>query len=407
MLDSQYLVKQFKNPYFNTIVFELQETEEIAGCMKLIVDPHHRTGYVRGFMVRPKYMGKIDASIMCMMLHEWAELKQGSEFDLVYSEIRTVHPKSQAVCLKSGYRPAAFFANKDVFKGDRETDILIIDLKQKALEMRNPEVKLIPQAMELFNHQTTIYEGMLQYEFARLYTKRYYGSVMDYQDAFDKISVKEEADKYGYISFSFSLGTATLTGLYTPMVGAIEKIEYSYSTLEEFEVLMAYLRNYYMEKDAQHCEVFASAYIPEEQAILDNLGFSVVGYAVAWRSISEELREDAVVFALFSQPPDKDEMDLSPECERFYQCVYSKPDESEMEKIKQSFLDLYTNGLERDSAEIAGYALQNIAELFKLKKNYSKAIIYLKEASDLYAKCDTIKAKRCFYEAERLKLLKL
>ncbi len=141
--------------------------------MKLIVDPEHRTGYVRGFMVKPKFMGKIDASVMCMMLHEWAESDQGADFDLVYSEIRTVHPKSQAVCLKNGYRPAAFFANKDDFKGERETDILIVNLKQRALDIRDKEVKLIPQAMELLTEQNSIYEGKLHVEYAQLWTRQY------------------------------------------------------------------------------------------------------------------------------------------------------------------------------------------------------------------------------------------
>jgi RimJ/RimL family protein N-acetyltransferase len=325
MLDPEYLIKKFKDPNFHTIVFEIPETGEIAGCMKLIVDPQHRTGYVRGFMVKPKFMGKIDASVMCMMLHEWAERDQGAEFDLVYSEIRTVHPKSQAVCLKNGYRPAAFFANKDDFKGERETDILIVNLKQRALDIREKEVKLIPQAMELFSEQNAIYEGKLHHEYAQLWIGQNEEFEFPKANLIENILVEELEDEYGYINFSFRCKDAWLKGLYTPRVGAIEKIEYEYETPEEFALLMMKLREYYIEKEAWHCEVFASASRVHEQEILYALGFGIVGYAVAWRCISDCRREDAVVFAMVSELPNKEAMDLIPEFERFYTRIYSEP----------------------------------------------------------------------------------
>jgi hypothetical protein len=243
---------------------------------------------------------------------------------------------------------------------------------------------------------------MLQSECAKLYAKRYYSEI-DYQEAFEEIVCEENEDRFGYISFTFSFRSAHLKGLYTPSVGAIEKIEYSYSQLEEFEVLIAYLREYYFQKDAWHCEVFASAYIPEEQAILADLGFSVIGYAVSWRAVSHDSREDAVVFALFNQLPNKDKMDLIPEFEDYYRCIYSKPEKAQLENVEQSFIELYKNGLNRDSPRLAGYALENIAELCKIQNKYSMAILYLKEAADLYSECDAVKAKRCIQSVDRLK----
>ena len=109
----------------------------------------------------------------------------------------------------------------------------------------------------------------------------------------------------------------------------MEKVEYSYENNTELQGLLHCLLKFVGEKNVHHCEIFASAYNPEEQLILSDVGFRTGGYATAWNNISETEREDRVVVALIKEEPNLEDMNLVPEFAYLNTAVF------EIQPIKQ------------------------------------------------------------------------
>jgi len=296
MLDPEEIRKKLASQEVEWLLFETKSGES-AGTITFDLDFKKKLGYARGFNMKRKYFGKIDSFKACVGSFVAMYHKYNNKIFRWYAENRTVHAKSQYAFSAAGLRPVAFFPSKDVFFGERESDIFMISYDHKALnEMRSLKVPhIIPEALNSYLFSNRNFQaGSYQINAQKLHYDRSLVYLLG-----NKIVVKKEQDKYGYEKYCLSINDSDsyFKFLYTPSVNNFEKTEYKINCLEELFVFLKKFKELGQKLNVKYSECFVSAYEPEHQRLFQNMGFSPGGYVPSWfhDPISDKF-EDSILF---------------------------------------------------------------------------------------------------------------
>ena len=275
-----------------------------AGCITFVLNFEQKIGYIRGFMVKKAFQGRLDTT-KAMIGSLFSILSQfQNKISRWYVENRTAHTKSQYPMACCGLSPIAFFPNKDIFKGKIESDLMQILYDSQALNKnRSKKIpKLIPAAIPIFRYIADRYGLAFEYKKATTSIDLNPDKINSLRN---RIAIQKEKDKFGYEQFTITLeGTESfLKFLYTPQVQNCEKISYQVENHEEFVVLMDVLLVFMRNRGVRYVEIFVSSYEPDIQRILVNFGFSPRGYLPSWEyCIETDVYKDKIVFNWYCGP---------------------------------------------------------------------------------------------------------
>jgi len=296
MEDEQAVRKMIDSDNYQWFIFR-DHHDEVAGCFTYHLNFPEKKGYMRGFILKKKYFGKIDVvktTIACMIAI-WTLYR--NRIYVWYAENRTAHAKAQHMAVVCGIRPIAFFPNKDVFLNKVESDIMHIIYDEKALyKYRRKDVPvIIPKAARGFYYANERYNlGEVILEIPIFSLDHIKLTILK-----KTIITRIEKDRFGYekITFSYRNSDAYFTFLYTPQVQNFEKTEYYVNNSEELFVFLQELKNFIRRYNIRYCECFVSAYLPEHQKIFYDTGFFPRGYVPSWKyNPSLNKFEDHIVF---------------------------------------------------------------------------------------------------------------
>ncbi|KKL68240.1 hypothetical protein LCGC14_2126950, partial [marine sediment metagenome] len=300
MVDVEEVQKMILDPHVKWIVYQ-DPQYNIAGCITFVLDFQNRRGYIRGFMLKRKYQGRIDITkamigSMLGMLHEFK--------DTIYTwyvENRTAHAKSQYSMWVCGIAPIAFYPNKDIFLEKVESDLMQILYDERALKkFRSSAIPcFIPSVESCYQYSNKRYSlGTFSIKSPKIILgKKKVGKLQK------KLVRNIEKDKFGYetITFSFEGSNSYFQFLHTPQVKNMEKVKYEVKNLEELYVFTQELIKCKKEFDVRYCEVFVSAYNPEHQQIFYDAGLKPRGYIPSWECSPDALEfSDSILFSIFN-----------------------------------------------------------------------------------------------------------
>ncbi|KKM90964.1 hypothetical protein LCGC14_1233290, partial [marine sediment metagenome] len=299
MEDIEEVRKMILDPHVKWIVYQ-DPQYHIAGCITFVLDFENKRGYIRGFMLKKKYQGRIDITkamigSMLGMLHEFR--------DTIYTwyvENRTAHAKSQYSMWVCGISPIAFYPNKDIFLNSIESDIMQILYDERALkEYRNNEIPcFIPSVKSCYQYSNKKYSlGPFNIKSPNITLGKVKVGKLQ-----KKIKTNIITDKFGYetITFSFDGSDSYFEFLHTPQVKNFEKVKYHVKSLEELYVFAQEFIKCKNELNIRYCEVFISAYNPKHQQIFFNSGFQPRGYIPSWECSHNSLEfSDSILFSIF------------------------------------------------------------------------------------------------------------
>ncbi|KKM15141.1 hypothetical protein LCGC14_1699050 [marine sediment metagenome] len=300
MEDVEEVKKMILDPHVKWIIYQ-DPQYNIAGCITFVLDFQNRRGYIRGFMLKRKYQGRIDITkamigSMLGMLHEFR--------DTIYTwyvENRTAHAKSQYSMWVCGITPIAFYPNKDIFLEKIESDLMQILYDERALKkFRSSMIPcFIPSVESCYQYSNKRYSlGTFSIKSPNIILgKKKVGKLQK------KLKRNIVKDKFGYetITFSFEGFNSYFRFLHTPQVKNMEKIKYEVKNLEELYVFTQELIKCKKEFDVRYCEVFVSAYNPEHQQIFYDAGLKPRGYIPSWECSPDVLEfNDSILFSIFN-----------------------------------------------------------------------------------------------------------
>ena len=297
MEDPENIKAMLESENVEWLMFEHPKTREICGCFTLVLDFKDKMGYTRGFVIKKKFCGKFDVLRAFMASFLAMYLKYEDKIFRWYGESRTAHAKSQYCMRPGGFRPVAFYPNKDLFFHKVESDILLMCYDSSALgELRSKKFPhIIKEALPAFNYSNAkyllgdyeIFQGSLHLDSKYLIALQ------------KKLRTEVVKNKYGYeeICFRIEGSDAFFSFLYTPMVQNLEKTQYHVNSNEELFVFGQEFIRYARKLKLRYFEVFVKAYRPEHQQIFFDLGFNVNGYVPSWKfNESERKFEDYILF---------------------------------------------------------------------------------------------------------------
>jgi len=277
---------------------------EVVGCFTFTFDFEDKMGYTRGFMLKKKYLGKVDTIKAFMGSFLAMCTKYEGRILRWYGESRTAHAKSQYFMRPCGFRPVGFYPNKDMFFNRIESDILIVSYDEKALhEHRSQKTPLILPEIE----------KQFLYSNRRYYLGDYILGNPKFKLNSEKMakikeSVKQKVvkDKFGYSEITLNLkgSSSYLTFLYTPTVQNFEKLKYSVDNLEELFILVQEVKKLARELKVRYFEAFVSAYNIEHQKIFLDIGLIPRGYIPSWKH-RNGIFEDYILFNHYEGELDK------------------------------------------------------------------------------------------------------
>jgi len=296
MEDREHILEMLKSPNVEWLIFETKEGE-IVGCYTFVLDFENKLGYIRGFVIKKRFLGKLDIIKMAMGSCVAMYHKYNDRIFRWYGECRTAHSKSQYFCSAGGFKPIAFYPCKDVFYNKVESDLLIISYDERAL--REFRSTIIP---------TILPEIKDQFLFS---DKRYLLGDFDIEDPFIALNQKKvnrvkknlqvyiSEDRFGYVDIKFTLegSDSYFSFLYTPQVQNFEKTKYKVNNIEELFVFGQMFQEYRVKYNVRYLEVFISAYNPVHQKVFYELGLIPQGYVPSWKynSVTESF-EDSILF---------------------------------------------------------------------------------------------------------------
>ncbi len=291
--------KMIKDPSIQWITFK-DKIGNITGCVTFVLDFSHKRGYVRGFMLKKKYQGRID--IIKAMIGSFVGMCFTFKDKILswYVENRTAHTSSQYPMYRCGMEPIGFYPNKDVFFGRVESDLMQIIYDIKALEdIRSKKCpQIIPEATSCFNYSNEkLNLGPVKIKVPKLKLDEKYVDKLQY-----KLDKKVIIDKFGYQNVMLYIpGTESyFKFLYTPQVQNFEKTEYSVNNLEELYVFVQDFKKLARLLKVRYCEAFISAYDVEHQSIFYNAGLNPRGYIPSWKFNKKKNKlEDYILFNTF------------------------------------------------------------------------------------------------------------
>lgn len=278
----------------------LDPNQEVAGCITFVLDFAQKRGYIRGFMLKPRFQGKIDItkamiiSMLCMskmyrdIIYVW------------YVENRTAHAKSQYSMSICGISPIAFYPNKDVFMGKVESDLMQITYDSRIFrQFRSEQIPtFIPEVFSCFHYTSLMY----QIQKHRIIPGNVAIDEQKKAKLKEKVSSTITRDDFGYETIVITIDGAEsfFSFLYTPQVGNFEKINFRTENKEELAVFLEILEDYIKIYDVRYVEVFVSAYKWKEQKLFLEYGFLPRGYIPCWDYNPDSDRfRDGILFSKF------------------------------------------------------------------------------------------------------------
>jgi len=305
MEDESEICKMIKNSDVEWIVFKNKE-EEIIGCFTFILNFEDKMGYLRGLNVKKKFLGKID--VLKAAMGSFLAMYSTYE-DYIYrwyGESRTAHTKSQYALGAGGFKPIAFYPNKDVFYNKIESDILLICYDERALRQYrcNSIPKIIPAVYDCFLYSDKKYNlGSVQVKTPNIKLDPI--KVKKIQNETIRKLIKDE---FGYIEVKFFIKNSDsyFEFLYTPLVNNFEKVKFKVKNLEELFVFVKELKKCAKEFGVRYYEVYISAYKPKHQKIFYDAGLSPRGYIPSWKYDNlNDCFEDFILFNYYEGEIDK------------------------------------------------------------------------------------------------------
>ncbi|MFX1393974.1 MAG: hypothetical protein ACFFAH_10405 [Promethearchaeota archaeon] len=306
MEDELEVKKMIKNPSIQWIIFKAP-SRRIVGCITFILDFFNKKGYIRGFMLKKMYQGRIDVvkAMIGSMIGMCCSFKD--KILSWYVENRTAHTSSQYPMYKCGIEPIGFYPNKDVFLGKVESDLMQIAYDARALNgFRLKKIpQIIPEAQNCFKYSNERYNlGSVKVKFPKLKINR--EDVNNFQD---KLTKDITTDQFGYHYVKlFIPGTDSyFKFLYTPQIQNFEKVEYKVENLEELFVYVQDFKRLASLLKIRYYEAFISAYKSDHQAMFYNAGLIPRGYVPSWNFNKEKNKlEDYILFNWFEGSISKD-----------------------------------------------------------------------------------------------------
>ncbi|TFG26129.1 MAG: hypothetical protein EU532_10650 [Promethearchaeota archaeon] len=299
MENEEKVRKMIESSNFIWLIFE-NKMAKIVGCFTYQLNFKERRGYMRGFMLKKKFQGQIDAvkATIGSMIGMWSTYKD--KILMWYCENRTAHTKSQYMASVCGIKPIAFFPNKDVFFNEIESDIMSIIYDKKVIyeyrSKKNP--KIIPEALNCFYYSTNRYKlGPID-----IINPEINLNPLKLIEIKKKIRIKIQKDKFGYetIEFSIKNSNSYFKFLFTPQVQNIEKVKYFVDNIEELFVFIQEFKRCAKEFNVRYYEIFVSAYEPYHQKLLLNAGLKPRGYLPSWKYNEKlDFYEDNIIFNYF------------------------------------------------------------------------------------------------------------
>ena len=300
MEDVNEVRKMISDPSIRWIIYQ-DSNHNIAGCITFVLDFNNKRGYIRGFMLKKKYQGRIDITkamigSMIAMIHDYKD-----KILIWYVENRTAHAKSQYSMRVCGIAPIAFYPNKDIFLGKVESDLMQICYDERALRQFRIDLipKIIPQAHGCFQYANNKYDlGECQIENPDI--------DLDFHliDQVKKNLIKDVVkDEFGYETIRFSLkgSSSFFEFLYTPQVQNFEKTKYQVDSLEELYLFIQEFIKHTKELNIRYSEVFVSSYEPTHQKLFEEAGLSPQGYVPSWKyDQTEGVFKDHILFNSFT-----------------------------------------------------------------------------------------------------------
>jgi hypothetical protein len=303
MMNYEEVSKMVCDPDVVFFVFKHPVSEETMGCYTVVHNQKEKLGYIRGFNLYKKFLGKVDvfkASLGAML---YIYKLQENKIFRWYGECRTAHAKSQFFLSAVGFKPIAFYPNKDYFYHQIESEILIISYDKRALEdLRCTDTpQVIPDVKGCYSFSDKKY-NLGDCEVKNFNLKIDSVKVNEVKKRFRKEIAK---DRFGYISVRFSIedSDSYFEFLYTPQVQNFEKTKYKVQTIEELLVFTKEFAALGKKFNTRYSEVFVSAYKPEHQKVFRKFGFEPRGYIPSWTYNSKENNfEDCILFNQFVGP---------------------------------------------------------------------------------------------------------
>ncbi|MFX0032552.1 MAG: hypothetical protein ACFE8V_12350 [Promethearchaeota archaeon] len=299
MEDANNILEMINSPEHYFIIFET-ETGENAGCFRCALDFEHKKGYMGGFMVRKKFQGKLDVvrAIMGSYIWMWNSFKD--EILVWYCENRTALSSSQYITAICGINTIAIFPNKDIFFEEVESDVMGIIYVEKVLrKMRNPQIPHFIEAVEKpYLYSNNLY-NLGDYQIIKPNLKLNKQKIKELQKRF-RCQVSKDRYGYEYYHFNIEQNQSYFKILHNTHIQNLEKAKFHVKSLEELYVYIQELKKCMSKMNIRYCEIFVSAYEPEQQELFYNAGFRPRGFVPCWNyDIKKKYFDDYIVFNYF------------------------------------------------------------------------------------------------------------
>jgi hypothetical protein len=296
MMDEETVESMLKSPNHHFILFK-DPWGTTMGCFRCALDFEHKKGYMGGFMLRKQYQKILDVVKAIVGSYVWMWTTFSDKILVWYCENRTAHSTSQYMTAVCGIKTVGILPNKDIFYEKVESDVIGVIYREKALtHFRTPELpRLIPSVVNVFLHAWQLYKlGKFTISIANLKL-----DLNKIRNSSAQLLRTESSVEFGYetITLSFKDSDSYFKILHTIHLHNLEKAEYQVKNAEEFYAFVEEIRVLMKEKHIRYCELFASAYTPSHQKVLERLGFTPRGYVPCWNHNQETgFFEDAVLF---------------------------------------------------------------------------------------------------------------
>ncbi len=307
-----YINQSLQNPNCHWLIFR-NNNNKVVGCFMAILDFKNKRGNIGRFAFKRKYQGKVDvlkASIgtMYIMYHSYRK-----RILTWFGEARTAHSKSQYVASLCGVKPLAFLPNKDLFFNKIESDLLQVGyFKGIFKSFRIKKIpRLIPECLNSFNYTNKNFLLGI-YDTYSLKNPLKYTKSNALENSFE-LTAKKMLFNYRKIKFRIKNSNSKMSFYFNPRINIIEKVKYHIESFDEFAYFIHEIKKFIQEFSIRYFEIYVSAYIPEYQKILVEMGFFPRGYIPCWDYIkSEGMLEDRILFNYYAGALDQD-LNLIPE----------------------------------------------------------------------------------------------
>jgi hypothetical protein len=246
-------------------------------------------------MILPQYQKSVSIRELSFSMFYAVLDKHLGRINKCYCESRTAHNITQYLASVAGCNTHAIFPNKDVFYGKREADAFMLGFSRDALDGdRVAPTKLHPKVLPFYHYIAQTYQFEDTFQVVEPIVQPSVVKILD----FTKFAhIIEEKDELDYIHLDIRIPGASLTALYTPAIGVIEKVHADYTTEDEFYALAVCLQNFLHDRKIQYVEWGLPAGLVREQDILLQMGYHIFGYLPAWEPSADRPGfDDCVIF---------------------------------------------------------------------------------------------------------------